>query len=78
MKELLIEIGLEPERVEMFNMSSAMAGKFVETASAMTEKIDAMGPNPLRVQPTSPPALSILERGSRAQGDGGEVDDAAQ
>jgi coenzyme F420-reducing hydrogenase delta subunit len=32
----------------MFNMSSAMAGQFAETATAMKEKITALGPNPLR------------------------------
>jgi hypothetical protein len=32
----------------MFNMSAAMAGEFVETASEVTEQITALGPNPLR------------------------------
>ena len=47
-QELLAEIGLEPERVEMFNMSAAMAGEFVAAATEMTERIDELGPNPLR------------------------------
>ncbi len=45
---LLKEIGLEPERVRMFNLSAAMAGKFVEVTKEMTEKIMELGPNPLR------------------------------
>jgi coenzyme F420-reducing hydrogenase delta subunit len=46
---LLNEIGLEPERVHMYNMSSAMAGQFVEAAREMTTKVEALGPNPLRI-----------------------------
>ncbi|MBU4224293.1 MAG: hydrogenase iron-sulfur subunit [Chloroflexi bacterium] len=45
---LLKEIGLEPERVQMFNLSSAMAGKFVEITKEMTEKIESFGINPLK------------------------------
>lgn len=49
LQSLLKEIGLEPERVSMFNLSAAMAGKFVEVAKEMTDKIAALGPNPLRI-----------------------------
>lgn len=48
-KELLAEIGLEPERLEMYNLSATMASRFVEIAEEMTERIQALGPNPLRV-----------------------------
>ena len=51
-KELLAEIGLEPERVEMFNMSAAMATEFVSAAAQMTERITELGPNPLRAEAT--------------------------
>jgi len=47
---LLKEIGLESERVRMFNLSAAMAGQFVDAAKEMTEKVEALGPNPLRKQ----------------------------
>jgi coenzyme F420-reducing hydrogenase delta subunit len=30
-KKLLEEIGIEPERLEMFNMSAAMSRKFADT-----------------------------------------------
>ena len=43
-------IGLEAERVRMFNLSSAMAGAFAEAATEMTEQITALGPSPLRAQ----------------------------
>ena len=45
---LLAQIGLEPERVEMFNLSAAMAGEFVRAANEMTEKVSILGKNPLR------------------------------
>jgi coenzyme F420-reducing hydrogenase delta subunit len=47
-KDVLKTIGLEPERVRMFNLSSAMAGQFVDATREMTEKIEALGPSPLR------------------------------
>lgn len=48
LKQLISDIGIEPERVEMFNMSSAMGRQFAETAQAFTERITALGPSPLR------------------------------
>ena len=47
-KTLLPEAGLEPERVEMYNMSSAMGAKFAEVATEFTERIKALGPNPVK------------------------------
>jgi coenzyme F420-reducing hydrogenase delta subunit len=47
-QDLLKQIGLEPERVRMFNLSSAMAGQFVTAAMDMTEQVTKLGPNPLR------------------------------
>jgi len=48
-QSLLKDIGLEPERIAMFNLSSAMANQFVEVAKEMTERITELGPNPLRI-----------------------------
>ena len=42
------QIGLEPDRVQMFNMSSAMAGEFAKAATSMSELVTEMGPSPLR------------------------------
>lgn len=47
-KTLLAEVGIEPERVEMFNMSSAMGAKFAEVATEFTERVKALGPNPVK------------------------------
>ena len=50
-QKLLAEIGLEGQRVQMYNLSSAMAGQFVAAAKEMTEQITTLGPNPLRRLP---------------------------
>jgi len=46
-KKLLGEIGLEPERLEMYNLSAAMGVRFAEIAKEMTERIKGLGPSPL-------------------------------
>jgi len=47
-KKLLAELGMEPERVEMYNMSSAMGPRFAEVATEFTERIKQLGPNPVK------------------------------
>jgi coenzyme F420-reducing hydrogenase delta subunit len=47
-KGLLTEIGLESDRVWMFNMSSAMADGFVNAAVEMNQRITGLGLNPLK------------------------------
>jgi F420-non-reducing hydrogenase iron-sulfur subunit len=49
LQELLSQIGLEPERVQMVNVSSAMASQFVAAATQMSQVIAELGPNPLRI-----------------------------
>jgi F420-non-reducing hydrogenase iron-sulfur subunit len=43
-KRLLAEVGIEPERVDMFNLSSAMGGRFAEIVEEMTQRIKELGP----------------------------------
>lgn len=50
-KKTLAELGMEPERVEMFNLSSAMGPRFAEIAIDMTDRIRKLGPSPVRQQP---------------------------
>ncbi len=38
---------MEPDRVQMFNLSSAMGPRFAEIATEMTEKTRELGPSPL-------------------------------
>ena len=47
-KALLQTIGLEADRIRMFNLSSAMGKQFAEAAAEMTEQIAGLGPSPLR------------------------------
>jgi F420-non-reducing hydrogenase iron-sulfur subunit len=49
LKKLLEEIGVESERVEMFEMSAGMGERFAQTATDFTEKIRKLGPNPVKV-----------------------------
>ncbi len=43
-KKLLDEIGIEPQRVEMYNLSSAMGSRFAEIVEEVTERIKELGP----------------------------------
>ena len=45
--DLLDQIGLGGERVAMVNLSTAMGPQFAETVTAMTAKIQELGPNPI-------------------------------
>jgi F420-non-reducing hydrogenase iron-sulfur subunit len=47
-RKLLAEVGLEPERLEMYFLSSAEGTRFAEIATEMTERARQLGPNPLR------------------------------
>ncbi len=47
-KDTLEELGIEPERVEMYNLSSAMGPRFAEIANEMAEKIKKLGPTPVK------------------------------
>ncbi len=46
-KKTLEELGMEPRRIEMFNLSSAQGNRFAEIAIEMTEKIRKLGPSPI-------------------------------
>lgn len=49
-KKILEEIGVEPERVEMFNMSAGDGPRFAEIAREMVERIKALGPTPVNAK----------------------------
>jgi F420-non-reducing hydrogenase iron-sulfur subunit len=49
-KKVLKDIGMEPERVEMFNLSAGEGPRFAEIAREMTERIKKLGPSPVHVQ----------------------------
>ena len=49
-KKVLEEIGLEPDRVEMFNMSAGEGPRFAEVAREMVERIKKLGPSPVKTK----------------------------
>jgi F420-non-reducing hydrogenase iron-sulfur subunit len=67
-KTLLVELGIEPERVEMYNMSSAMGARFAEVANEFTERIKALGPSPLRRQGAAPDAAPVAVAATAQEG----------
>ena len=48
-KKILEAVGIGGERVQMYNLSSSEAPRFVAVAKEMTEKITALGPNPIKL-----------------------------
>jgi len=62
---LMAEAGLEAERLEMFNLSSAEGTRFAEIVTEMTERLRRLGPSPLRspgvAQSAAPTPLSPSE-----------------
>ncbi len=49
-KKVLKEIGVEPERVEMFNLSAGEGPRFAEIAREMVERIKKLGPTPVNTR----------------------------
>jgi coenzyme F420-reducing hydrogenase delta subunit len=49
-KKALKELGIEPERVEMFNLSSGQGPRFAEIAREMVERVKGLGPSPVRLK----------------------------
>jgi len=47
-RAILDKVGIGGERVRMYNLSSSEGPRFAEYAVEMTEKIRALGPNPLK------------------------------
>ena len=48
-KQILSEIGIEPERLEMFNLSSAEGPRFAEIVKEISSRIAPLGPSPLNM-----------------------------
>ena len=49
-KKVMEEIGVEPERVEMFNLSAGEGPRFAEIAREMVERVKALGPTPVKTK----------------------------
>jgi F420-non-reducing hydrogenase iron-sulfur subunit len=47
-REILEKIGMEVDRVAMYNVSAGDGPKFAEMAREMTEKVKELGPSPIK------------------------------
>jgi len=47
-KSILKDLGINPGRVEMYNMSAADGPRFVDIAREFTQRIKALGPSPIK------------------------------
>jgi F420-non-reducing hydrogenase iron-sulfur subunit len=45
---ILAALGINPERLQMYNLSAAMGSRFVEIAREMTARVRALGPSPVK------------------------------
>ena len=48
LKQLLQELGIEPERAAIYNLSSAQGQRFAQIAQEMTDIVRALGPTPVK------------------------------
>jgi coenzyme F420-reducing hydrogenase delta subunit len=42
-----MRVGIDPARLEMFNLSAAMGPRWAEICTQFTEKVRALGPSPV-------------------------------
>jgi len=64
-RKLLERVGLPGQRLQMINISSAMAGQFAFAAAELTAEVQRLGPSPLR--PGGLPA-EVIESAQAAEG----------
>jgi len=62
--KLLEEIGLEPQRVRMINISAAMGEQFAIEVTNFVTAVEALGPSPLSVEAAKSLAPKDAESGS--------------
>jgi len=51
-KEILEQVGIGGDRLEMYNLSAGMGGRFAEIVREMDQRIRELGPSPIRVAKT--------------------------
>jgi coenzyme F420-reducing hydrogenase delta subunit len=64
-KKDFAQLGIEPERVEMFNLSSSEGPKFAAIAKEMVERTLKLGPSPTK---TAERAAWLAEQPKAAEG----------
>ncbi len=66
-KMILEEIGIEPERLEMFNLSSAEGTRFAEIVTEMSERAEKLGKSPIN-RKSSPANRWMKQKSGHRQG----------
>ena len=66
-KSILDRIGVGGSRLEMFNLSSAEGKKWADICTEMTERIKALGPNPVRLGKKRQPLAESVEMRAEAK-----------
>jgi coenzyme F420-reducing hydrogenase delta subunit len=46
-KKLLATLGIDPDRLEMFNLSAAMGPRWAQICTEFVEKMRSFGPTPI-------------------------------
>ena len=54
-RDLLVEIGLEKDRLRMVNISAAMARPLADHITDMVQTVRKLGPNPIKLNGSSKP-----------------------
>jgi coenzyme F420-reducing hydrogenase delta subunit len=73
-KSILKDLGINPARVEMFNLSAADGPRFVDIARKFTERIKALGPSPIRTGKGSEPTEEPAEQKRKSGGKGDKAE----
>ena len=69
-KKFLAEVGIEPERLEMFWISSAEGPHFARAAEEMTDRAITLGPSPVKREARE---AWLAAQGAAAQVTGAEL-----
>jgi len=54
-KDILDQVGLGGGRLEMYNLSAGMGGRFAEIVREITEQVRELGPSPVRAAKAAAP-----------------------
>ncbi len=49
LQSLLVTVGIDPERLHFYNLSAAQGPRWAEICTEFTEKINKLGPSPIRL-----------------------------
>jgi coenzyme F420-reducing hydrogenase delta subunit len=68
-KSILKDLGINPGRVEMYNMSAADGPRFVDVAREFTARIKVLGPSPIKTGAGSEPTEEPVEGKQEGEGE---------